>query len=381
MNAIANILDKQELSKQDIIHLLSITDQKNQDALIKKAYSVKASAIGTKVYLRGLIEFSNQCRKNCYYCGIRSGNTKVQRFSMTDEEILQVVEQAKENQFTGIVLQGGEIQSPEFTNRITGLLIKIKKATNDDFRITLSLGEQSLQTYQDWFHAGAQRYLLRIETSSKELYQKIHPDNALHRYNTRLEYLENIQKTGYQTGTGVMIGLPYQSIENLADDLLFIKHMDIDMVGMGPYLEHVDTPLYHHKDLLLSKMDRLNLSLRMIAVLRLLMPTINIASTTALQSIVPFGRELGLKAGANVIMPNLTPAKYKSQYLLYENKPCLEEEADECIDCLANKVSMIGEEIASDDYGDSRHFMKKHGAWGKEHGVSSRKGQGTELGV
>jgi biotin synthase len=174
-----------------------------------------------------------------------------------------------------------------------------------------------------------------------------------------LQCLENIQKVGYQAGTGVMIGLPYQSIENLANDLLFIKHMDIDMVGMGPYLEHADTPLYQQKELLLPHLDRLNLSLRMIAVLRILMPTINIASTTALQSIVPFGRELGLKAGANVIMPNLTPAKYKSQYLLYENKPCLEEQADECIDCLANKITMTGEEIALDDYGDSRHFLMK----------------------
>jgi biotin synthase len=359
MKAVANILDKQELSKQDIIRLLSITDKAEQDALIQKAYSVKASAIGTKVYLRGLIEFSNQCKKNCFYCGIRSGNQKVERYSMTDEEILQVVELAKKNQFTGIVLQGGEIQSPEFTNRITGLLIKIKKATNPDFRITLSLGEQSLETYQQWLDAGAQRYLLRIETSSEALYRKIHPDNKIHRYNTRLQCLENIQKVGYQAGTGVMIGLPYQSIENLANDLLFIKHMDIDMVGMGPYLEHADTPLYQQKELLLPHLDRLNLSLRMIAVLRILMPTINIASTTALQSIVPFGRELGLKAGANVIMPNLTPAKYKSQYLLYENKPCLEEQADECIDCLANKITMTGEEIALDDYGDSRHFLMK----------------------
>lgn len=364
MDWVNEIADQQELSKEDIIRLLSITDKAEQDDLIRRAYSVKASAVGTKVYLRGLIEFSNQCRKNCLYCGIRSRNPKVQRYSMSVEEILQVVEQAKKNQFTGIVLQGGEIQSPDFTNRITGLIVKIKKATDPDFRITLSLGEQSLQTYKDWFHAGAQRYLLRIETSSEALYRKIHPDNELHNYNTRLECLENVQKTGYQTGTGVMIGLPCQSIENLADDLLFIKHMDIDMVGMGPYLEHADTPLYQQKELLLPLLDRLNLSLRMIAVLRILMPTINIASTTALQTIVPFGRELGLKAGANVLMPNLTPAKYKSQYLLYENKPCLEEEADECIDCLANKLRMTGEEIAFEDYGDSKHFTKKHRAWG-----------------
>ena len=156
-----------------------------------------------------------------------------------------------------------------------------------------------------------------------------------------------------------MIGLPFQTIENLADDLLFLKQMNIDMVGMGPYLEHVDTPLYESKNLLLPLNDRFNLSLRMIAVLRILMSNINIASTTALQSIVPLGREHGLKAGANVLMPNLTPGKYRGNYLLYNNKPCVEEEADDCIDCLSSRVQMIGEEIAYDDFGDSKHYKKR----------------------
>jgi biotin synthase len=344
------------LDKEDIVRLLSITDQGEQDDLIRKAYSIKELTIGTNVYLRGLIEFSNRCQKNCFYCGIRSENHKVTRYSLTDEEIIQVVELAKMNQLTGIVLQSGEKQNPDFTNRIANLIFKIKKATSAEFRITLSLGEQSLETYQDWFNAGAQRYLLRIETSNEELYKKIHPDNELHNYNTRLHCLETIQKVGYQTGTGVMIGLPFQTIEDLANDLLLIRQMNIDMVGMGPYLEHADTPFYNHKDQLMPLMDRFDLTMRMIAVLRILMPTINIASTTALQSIHPFGRELGLKAGANVIMPNLTPEKYKSQYLLYENKPCMDEEANECIDFLANKVHRIGEKVAYHNYGDSAHF-------------------------
>ncbi|HAH25998.1 MAG TPA: [FeFe] hydrogenase H-cluster radical SAM maturase HydE, partial [Prolixibacteraceae bacterium] len=224
------------LDKEDIVRLLSITDQGEQDDLIRKAYSIKELTIGTNVYLRGLIEFSNRCQKNCFYCGIRSENHKVTRYSLTDEEIIQVVELAKMNQLTGIVLQSGEKQNPDFTNRIANLIFKIKKATSAEFRITLSLGEQSLETYQDWFNAGAQRYLLRIETSNEELYKKIHPDNELHNYNTRLHCLETIQKVGYQTGTGVMIGLPFQTIEDLANDLLLIRQMNIDMVGMGPYL-------------------------------------------------------------------------------------------------------------------------------------------------
>jgi len=359
MNNIIEILDKEELSKEDIVRLLSITDKSEHDYLVAKAYSIKESIIGTKVYLRGLIEFSNICQKNCFYCGIRNENHEVKRYSLIDEEIIQVVELAKKIQVKGIVLQSGEIQSPYFTKRITELIYKIKKATNPEFRITLSLGEQSFETYQEWLNAGAERYLLRIETSSEELYRKIHPDDELHNYQSRLRCLEDIQKAGYQTGTGVMIGLPFQTIEDLADDLLFIKQMDIDMVGMGPYLEHTDTPLYIQKDKLMPLMDRFYLSLRMIAVLRIWMPTINIASTTALQSIIPFGRELGLKAGANVLMPNLTPEKYKSHYLLYENKPCIEAEANECIDCLSQKIKMIGEEIAFNDYGDSMHFKKK----------------------
>lgn len=360
MITVSEILNKQELSKEDIIYLLSRTNKEEHDALIKKAYSVKESYLGKNDYLRGLIELSNQCKKNCLYCGIRAENSKVSRYSISDEEILQVTEFALKNKFTGIVLQSGEQSNAHFIKRITELIIKIKKITYPEFRITLSLGEQSFETYKEWFDAGAQRYLLRIESSGEELYNKIHPDNELHDYKTRLQCLENIQKVGYQTGTGVMIGLPFQTIENLADDLLFLKKMNIDMAGMGPYIEHTDTPLYKHKDLLLPILERFNLSLRMIAILRIMMPDINIVSTTALQSIVPMGRERGLKAGANVLMPNLTPGKYRSSYLLYENKACIDEEADECLDCLANRVKMIGEEIAYNEHGDSKHFTLRN---------------------
>ncbi len=358
MISVTEISKKTNFSKEDIIRLLSITDKNEQKELLRKAYSVKDKTVGRKVYLRGLIEFSNLCQKNCLYCGIRSANAKVTRYSLTDEEILAVTEFAVKNQFTGIVLQSGEQSNRDFTQRITNLITRIKQATHHELRITLSVGEQSFNTYKEWFEAGAERYLLRIETSSEELYRKIHPDNALHSFKTRLQCLENIQQIGYQTGTGVMIGLPFQTIENLADDLLFIKQMNIDMVGMGPYLEHVNTPFFIYKDSLLPINERLNLSLRMIAILRLLMPDINIVATTALQTITPMGREMGLKAGANVVMPNLTPGKYRGNYLLYDNKPCIDEDADECINCLANRMKMIGEEIAN-DYGDSIHFTQR----------------------
>ncbi|BEH00417.1 [FeFe] hydrogenase H-cluster radical SAM maturase HydE [Bacteroides sedimenti] len=359
MAAISEILNKKEFSKDDIIRLLSITNKDEHELLIKKAYSVKVNTVGRKVHLRGLIEFSNYCRKDCYYCGIRKGNQKINRYSLSDEQVLQVVELARRNGLTGVVLQSGETSSQLFTERVTNLIAKIKEITDPGFRITLSLGEQTPETYRQWFEAGAQRYLLRIETSSEKLYRKIHPDNELHNFKTRLECLKNIQNIGYMAGTGVMIGLPFQTIENLTDDLLFIKERKIDMVGMGPYLEHADTPLYNYKDLLMPQTERLKLSIRMIAILRIMMPDINIASTTALQSIDPSGRELGLQAGANVMMPNLTPLKYRSNYLLYDNKPCIDQVADDCLYCLTKRIKMIGEDIAYNDYGDSMHFINR----------------------
>ena len=348
-----------ELTRQKIIRLLSQTDFDEQQSLFKRAYAVKVEAIGKNVNLRGLIEFSNQCGKNCLYCGIRSDNSNVQRYSMTDEEVLQVVEFAKTKGLTGVVLQSGERSDAAFIERITALIQKIQKVTEDSFRITLSVGEQTADTYKQWFEAGAQRYLLRIETSDEMLYKRIHPNDELHSFKKRLSCLDAIQSAGFQTGTGVMIGLPGQTIENLADDLLFIQRRGIDMVGMGPFLEHAQTPMYEFKEERMPLFERFELSLRMIAVLRLLMPTINIASTTALQSIVPTGREFGLKAGANVLMPNITPIKYRKNYLLYENKPSLELEAEETLDNVLKRIRTIGEKVVYHDYGDSKHYINR----------------------
>jgi biotin synthase len=210
--------------------------------------------------------------------------------------------------------------------------------------------------YRQWFEAGAHRYLLRIETSSRELYAKIHPNNPLHDFDQRLTALHNLKELGYQAGTGVMIGLPFQTIENLADDLLFFKTLDIDMVGMGPYIEHSETPLYAYRHLLLPPEQRFFLALKMIAVLRLLMPDINIAATTALQTLHPMGREKAVLAGANIMMPNHTPGKYRGNYLLYENKPCVDEEAEQCRNCLEVRMHLVGSEIGYGEWGDSRHF-------------------------
>jgi biotin synthase len=348
----------EDLDRENIIKMLG-ADFRLQKELIQKAESVKREVAGNKVYFRGLIEFSNICNKDCYYCGIRKGNNNVERFNLSDEEIIDAAIFASEENYASIVLQSGELKSKTFIQRIDTLLQKIHQKTNGKLRITLSVGEHSEETYKRWFESGAQRYLLRIESSNKELYEKLHPGDGNHEYSKRLAALESLKKIGYQTGTGVMIGLPFQTPEDLADDLLFMRNFGVDMVGMGPYIEHHHTPLYDYRNALLSLQERFLLSLRMIAVLRLLMPKINIAAATALQAIDKMGREKALKAGANVIMPNITPGKYRNNYKLYDNKPCTDENPEDCTNCLQARISMTGNEIGLGDWGDSLHYSDK----------------------
>lgn len=306
-----------------------------------------------------MIEFSNICSKDCFYCGIRKSNKRVVRYEATDEEILTACRFAWENRFGSVVLQSGERSSPRFVDRVERLVREIKRFSGGELGITLSCGEQSRESYQRWREAGAHRYLLRIETSSPALYARIHPQNSLHTFEKRLEALRLLRETGFQVGTGVMIGLPFQTVEELAADLLFFREIDIDMCGMGPYIEHEHTPLYQYRHLLLPREERFGLALRMIAVLRLLMPDINIAAATALQAIDPAGREKAVAVGANVIMPNLTPCQYRRDYLLYEDKPCLDEDAELCRNCLEARIELTGSEIGYGEWGDSKHFQHR----------------------
>jgi len=346
------------MNRDDIIEKLSLSEP-DLSNLYAEAYAVKASAIGNKVYLRGLIEFSNICSKNCYYCGIRRENQDVNRYELNDEEVLAAVKFAWENRYGSVVLQSGEQQSTNFTRRITRLLHEIKVLTNNEIGITLSCGEQTTATYKEWFKAGAHRYLLRIETSNKELYRKLHPNDDKHSFDIRLAAIRQLHEEGYQVGTGVMIGLPFQNIEHLTDDLLFFQSMNIDMVGMGPYLEHSQTPLYQHRHLLLPPEKRLELALKMVATLRLLMPDINIAATTALQVLHPKGRQMAILAGANIIMPNMTLSEFRSDYLIYEHKPGVNDDADLSKSKLEQNLQESGITIGYGEWGDSRHFRKK----------------------
>ena len=347
-----------KLNKSEIITLLQSKGEERK-VLFEKSKTKKEEVVGNKVYFRGLIEFSNICSKDCLYCGIRKGNKQVTRYNATDDEILEACNFAWKNRFASVVLQSGEISSPGYIKRVDSLLKKIKQLSNNELGITLSCGEQTKETYLRWFESGAHRYLLRIESSNRDLYYKIHPKNQKHSFEKRLEALQFLKETGYQVGTGVMVGLPFQTFDDLASDLLFFKNIDIDMCGMGPYIEHQETPLFKYRNLLTSKEERFDLTLKMIAVLRLLMPDINIAAATALQAIDPAGREKALAIGANVIMPNLTPCDYRKEYDLYEDKPCMDEDKELCRNCLEARIELAGCEIGFGEWGDSKHFQNR----------------------
>ena len=355
--AFEDILRKPDLGKEDIKVLLS-AEGLQMERLLRRGLEVKLAHLDNYVHLRGLIEYGNTCEKNCLYCGLRSGNDKVARYCLSDEEVLSCARLAHELGYGSVALQSGERSDPDFIDRITCLVREIKKIDGGSLGITLSLGEQSEETYRKWFDAGAHRYLLRIESSNEELYYKIHPRNDKHSFRRRLECLETLKRTGWQTGTGVMVGLPFQTLDHLADDLLFFKRMDVAMVGLGPYIPHPDTPLYRLKDLIPPAKERMDLTLKMIAVLRMMMPEINMVAATANQTIDPQGREKAIAAGANVIMPNLTPGEYRESYFIYPDKACVKDQPDQCQTCLDIRLSAIGHRILYNAWGDSVAFTK-----------------------
>lgn len=343
-------------NRDELVTMLSLKDKGEIQKLYERAYAVKKKHVGTKVYFRGIIELSNICSMNCFYCGIRSGNKNVRRYQMQRVEILSEARWCYEQRYGSLVLQAGEREDKKWTDFITTLIRDIKEVSDNKLGITLSLGEQAEEVYQEWFEAGAHRYLLRIETSNPELYKTLHPRD--HSFQRRLGCLRSLRKLGYQTGTGVMMGLPGQTAGDLADDILFFHDEDIDMLGMGPFIPHKDTPLGH----LVENYDpetALEKGLKMIAACRIALKDVNIASTTALQALMPTGRELGLLAGANVIMPNVTDTRYREGYQLYEGKPGLDENALSSRLSLEKSILSIGETIGYGEWGDPRHYFNK----------------------
>ncbi|MCF7886369.1 MAG: [FeFe] hydrogenase H-cluster radical SAM maturase HydE [Candidatus Marinimicrobia bacterium] len=356
MSRLNSILSKDNLSKKDLIYLLSLSDEKDIEELFKWANDLTIRNLGNEVYLRGLIEFSNVCSRDCKYCGIRKSNGKVNRYTMENSEIIKAARWIYKRGFGSLVLQSGERSDSRFIEWVDHILKEIKNISNGELGITLSVGEQTQETYKQWFDSGAHRYLLRVETTNQELYQKIHP--AGYQLNQRIEALERIQKCHYQVGTGVMIGLPGQTIEDLADDIIFMKQKDIDMIGMGPYIPHDNTPMAK----LVKNFNpekQLQLALKMIAVTRIYLKDVNIASTTALGALDQKGKRKGLECGANVIMPNLTPDKYQKEYKLYANKPEFLASLRKDFKALKSEIKAAGKNIGFNKWGDSPHYFKR----------------------
>ncbi|MBQ2173334.1 MAG: [Bacteroidales bacterium] len=340
-------LSELTLDRKGLTAALACEDAAFEEALCQEAYRVKVATVGPEVYLRGLIEISNICVKDCLYCGIRR-DIRCQRYELSEEEVLATARIAARRRYGSVVIQGGERADAAFIGKVTRLLKAIKSIdTGEDppLGITLSLGEQPREVYEEWFDAGAHRYLLRIESSNPDLYYKIHPQD--HSYDRRLKALCDLKEIGYQAGTGAMIGLPFQTAEDLADDLLFYKEFDAPMVGMGPYNPHPETPLTLSGAPYPSARRRFSLGLKMIALLRLLMPDINIAAATALEILDPRGREEGILSGANVIMPNITPREQMVKYNLYDRKTLNASDVQD----LASRDIPIG----YGRWGDSKH--------------------------
>lgn len=350
----------EDLSVPELTVLLAPPDSEAAAALTAAAHRVKTAVCGDSVHLRGLIEFSNLCNRDCFYCGIRRSMTTVRRYRMSADEIVRAATRAGEYGYGSVVLQSGERDDPEFTEFLTGVLRRIA-ALPYRLGITLSCGEQSRETYLRWREAGATRYLLRIESSNPALFARIHP--AEWRWEDRAAALARLKEADYQVGTGVMIGLPGQTTADLAADVKFFQRIDADMIGMGPYLPQDDTPMgQRYPDAPGAAEARLELALRMISVTRLLLRDVNIAAATALQAISPAdGRERGILAGANVIMPNVGDPAYRRGYQLYNGKPGLDENAAALRAALLANLAAIGARPDFNAPGDPLHYAVRTG--------------------
>ena len=336
MNIVNALKIKKNLSDLEFYELLS--SDKYDKELVEAADSVRREIYSDEVYIRGLIEISSYCKNNCYYCGIRRDNKNAVRYRLTKEEILACCREGYKLGFRTYVLQGGE--DMHFTDELICQIVSEIHSEFPDCAITLSLGEKSKESYKSYFDAGAVRYLLRHETAAEEHYKKLHPDSMS--LANRKRCLFDLKEIGYQVGSGFMVGSPCQTTENLISDIRFLQELKPDMIGIGPYINHKDTPFCEYEN------GSLALTLRLISILRLIFPYALIPSTTALGTIHPNGRELGLKAGANVVMPNLSPVGVRKFYSLYENKICTGEEAAQCRGCLEKRVISAGYRIVTD---------------------------------
>ncbi len=321
-----------EFSRNDIIEILK--DDSNNDWLFSLADKTREEYVGDEVHLRGLIEFSNICKRQCKYCGLRCEDKFIDRYRISKENIISYAEHAVNMGYKTIVLQSGEDEYYN-TDLMCEIIEGIKKL---GVALTLSIGEKTYEEYKAFKEAGADRYLIRIETTDKTLYNQMHPNMD---FDNRVRCLENLGRLGYEVGTGCLVGLPNQTIESLADDILFFKEINADMVGIGPFIPHPHTPL---KD---SATGSFTLALKVMALTRILLKDINIPATTAMETLNPNGRIIALQSGANVVMPNVTTTEYRAKYEIYPNKICINENPDKCKGCISAKIQSIGRSVST----------------------------------
>lgn len=323
------------LTRGEFITLIKERDEGNASYLASLAREEAVKIYGNGVFPRGLVEFTNYCKNNCYYCGIQGSNQHANRYRLSKDEILSACENGYQLGYRSFVLQGGE--DPHYSDDVMVPIVSEIRKRYQDCAITLSLGERSKESYQKLYDAGADRYLLRHEAATPELYQKLHPESLS--LENRIQCLWNLKEIGYAVGTGFMVGAPYQTVENLVDDLLFIQKLDPQMVGIGPFVPHHDTKFKDYPS------GTVELTTYLTSILRLMNPHLLLPATTALGTIDPRGREKGILAGANVVMPNLSPVAVRKDYSLYDNKICTGEEAAECAGCLGRRLASIDYEL------------------------------------
>lgn len=336
---IKNLVDKLEkehiLTVDEFTFIIDNVSDDDREYIRSKAQGIAKSKFGNKVYTRGIVEFSNICKNDCYYCGIRKSNKNFERYRLTKEQILDCCESGYAYDYRTFVLQSGE--DPYYTDEVMCDIVSTIREKYTDCAITLSIGERSRESYQKLFDAGANRYLLRHETANKELYEKLHP--SYQKFEVRMQCLRDLKDIGYQVGTGMMIGAPFQTHRNLAEDLVFLGEFKPHMVGTGPFIPHKDTDFRN------EKAGTLEMVILCLSLVRIMLPNVLLPATTALGSINPIGREKGVLAGANVIMPNLSPTEVRKNYLLYDNKICVNDASSQCKNCINARMIKIGYEV------------------------------------
>lgn len=328
---------ERRLEKQEWIRLIRNEDSSLDEYIFEKARAEREFYYGNRVYIRGLIEFTNYCKNDCYYCGIRRSNKKLERYRLTESQILDCCDIGYELGFRTFVLQGGEDGS--YTDEKIVHLVQSMKALYPDCAVTLSIGEKKKESYKAFFEAGADRYLLRHETANTNHYRKLHPEELT--LENRMQCLMNLKEIGFQTGCGFMVGSPYQTADTLAEDMMFIQNFQPHMVGIGPFIPHHQTPFADMEG------GSVELTLRLLGLLRIMIPNLLLPATTALGTLHPRGRERGMAAGANVVMPNLSPIDVREKYLLYDNKICTGDEAAESLQHLKQTMKEVGYEVVT----------------------------------